>query len=66
MQRTILITTVQDENGATSEIYGRFDAVTLNRKRLSIIHQEQKMYTMSDEDFVKYGKLKENKNEFWK
>ena len=53
MQRTILITTVQDENGATFEIYGRFDAVTLNRKRLSIIHQEQKMFTMSDEDFVK-------------
>lgn len=61
MQRTILITTVQDENGATYEIYGRYDAVTLNRKKLSIIHQEQKMYTMTDAEFVHYGKLKEKK-----
>lgn len=61
MQRTILITTVQDENGATSEIYGRYDAVTLNRKKLSIIHQEQKMYVMTDAEFVRYGKLKEKK-----
>lgn len=62
MTRTILVT--ECENRITKEkrcFYGRYDPVTLERGKWKILKSYQQKYTMSDEDFVKHGKLKEDK-----
>lgn len=62
MTRTILCTEV--EHAITKErrmFYGRYDPVTLERGKWKIISTCQKKFTMSDEEFVKHGKLKEDK-----
>ncbi len=61
MIRTVLVTRV--ENIVTKEvreIYGRYDAVKLNNDGYKIISATKKKYTMSDADFVKYGKEVKN------
>ena len=62
MTRTILVT--ECENRITKEMrcfYGRYDPVTLERGKWQILKSYQQKYTMTDEDFVKHGKLKEDK-----
>ena len=61
LTRTILVT--ECEHKITKEqrvFYGRYDPVTLERGKWKIINTYQQKYTMSDEDFVKHGKLKED------
>lgn len=61
MIRTILVT--ECENKITKErrcFYGRYDPVTLERQNWKIINTFSRRYSMTDEDFVKYGKVKEN------
>lgn len=60
MQRSILCTVVEDPiTKAQYEIYGRYDAVTLERKKLRIIDSYKQLFTMDDATFAKYGKRKE-------
>lgn len=62
MTRTILCT--ECENKITKErrmFYGRYDPVTLERGKWKIINTFQRKYTMTDEEFVRHGKLKEDK-----
>lgn len=60
MQRSILVTVVQDPIMKTqSEIYGRYDPVTLERKGLKIVSTYKQMFVMDDATFAKYGKRKE-------
>lgn len=61
MIRTVLHTYLADSKGKVREtIYGRYDPVTLqkecDRKGLHIKSTEVKKYSMTDADFVKYGK----------
>lgn len=61
MQRTILCTVVEDPIMKTRhEIYGRYDAVTLERRGLKIVDSYKQLFTMDDATFAKYGKRKEN------
>lgn len=62
MQRTILVTVVQNPLMKTEhEIYGRYDAVALEKKGLKIVRTYKQMFTMDDATFAKYGKRKEEK-----
>ena len=61
LTRTILCT--ECEHKITKEqrvFYGRYDPVTLERGKWKILNTYQRKYTMTDEEFVKYGKLKED------
>lgn len=61
MQRTILCTIVEDPIMKTrSEIYGRYDPVTIQRKGLKIVDSYKQIFEMSDATFAQYGKRKEN------
>lgn len=63
MQRTILCTVVEDPiTKVKSEIYGRFDPVTIQRRGLIIKESYNQLFTMDDATFAKYGKRK-NKEE---
>ena len=60
MQRTILVTVVENPIMKTQhEIYGRYDAVALEKKGLKIVRAYKQMFTMDDATFAKYGKRKE-------
>lgn len=62
MQRTILCTIVEDPIMKTrSEIYGRYDPVTIQRKGLKIVDSYKQLFEMDDATFAQYGKRKENK-----
>ena len=62
MQRTILCTIVEDPIMKTrSEIYGRYDPVTIQRKGLKIVDSYKQLFEMDDASFAQYGKRKENK-----
>ena len=51
--RTILVTHVRDKiNGVTTDIYGRYDAVAIN-KRFEILGTSKRQYKMTDEMFAK-------------
>ena len=58
MQRTILITEVEDQEGIHSMIFGKYDPITLNRKGYKIIDTYKQMYVMDDKTFATYGKEK--------
>ena len=61
MQRQILVTVVEDPiMKVRSEIYGRYDPVTLERKGLKVVDSYKQMFVMDDSTFAKYGKRKEN------
>lgn len=61
MQRTILCTLVEDPlNKTRHEIYGRYDAVALERRGLKIIDSYKQLFVMDDATFAQYGKRKEN------
>lgn len=61
MQRQILVTVVENPiMQVRSEIYGRYDPVTLERKGLKVIDSYKQMFVMDDATFAKYGKRKEN------
>lgn len=60
MQRQILCTVVEDPiTKARSEIYGRYDPVTVQRKGLKILDSYKQLFVMDDATFAKYGKRKE-------
>ena len=62
MQRTILVTVVENPlMKVRSEIYGRYDPVTLERKGLKVVDSYKQLFEMDDATFAKYGKRKENK-----
>ena len=62
MQRTILVTLVENPlMKVRSEIYGRYDPVTLERKGLKVVDSYKQLFEMDDATFAKYGKRKENK-----
>lgn len=62
MQRTILCTVIENPiTKVRSEIYGRYDAVALERKGLKIIETYKQLFTMDDATFAQYGKRKESK-----
>ena len=61
MIRTILIS--ECEHNITKErrnFYGRYDPVKLEREGWKVYNTYQQKYTMSDETFAKYGKIKED------
>lgn len=61
MQRSILCTVVEDPIlKVQSEIYGRYDPVTLQRKGLKVVDTYKQVFVMDDATFAKYGKRKEN------
>lgn len=63
MQRTILCTVVEDPiTKVKSEIYGRFDPVTIQRRGLIIKESYIQLFVMDDATFAQYGKRK-NKEE---
>lgn len=62
MQRQILVTVVENPlMKVRSEIYGRYDPVTLERKGLKVVDSYKQMFVMDDATFAKYGKRKEEK-----
>lgn len=62
MQRTILVTVVENPlMKVRSEIYGRYDPVTLERKGLKVVDSYKQLFEMDDATFAKYGKRKEDK-----
>ena len=58
MQRTILVTICQAEDGEQFPIYGKYDPITLNRLGYKIIDTYKQMYVMDDKTFATYGKEK--------
>ena len=61
MQRSILCTVVEDPvMKVRSEIYGRYDPVTIQRKGLKIVDSYKQVFIMDDATFAQYGKRKEN------
>lgn len=59
MQRSILCTLVEDPiTRAQHEIYGRYDAVTLQRKGLKIIDSYKATFVMDDATFAQHAKRK--------
>lgn len=61
MQRTILVTVVENPlMKVRSEIYGRYDPVTIERKGLKVVDSYKQVFVMDDATFAKYGKRKEN------
>ena len=57
MLRTVLVTLVENKiTKERKEIYGRYDAVKLQNDNYVILDTCKRQYTMSDSDFVKYGK----------
>lgn len=62
MQRTILVTIVEDPIMRTrSEIYGRYDPVTIQRKGLKIVDTYKQVFEMDDATFAQHAKRKEDK-----
>ena len=62
MQRQILVTVVENPlMKVRSEIYGRYDPVTLERKGLKVVDSYKQIFVMDDATFAKYGKRKEDK-----
>lgn len=62
MQRTILVTIVEDPILRTrSEIFGRYDPVTIQRRGLKIVDTYKQVFEMDDATFAQYGKRKEDK-----
>ena len=60
--RTILVTEcIHTVTGVRKTIYGRYDPVTLQRKSLKVLRSYQKKFTMTDEDFARYGHEMEEK-----
>lgn len=60
MIRTILVTKVEHKiTKEQKEIYGRYDAVKLQRDGYKILDALKRKYTMSDSDFAKYGSVAE-------
>lgn len=57
MIRTILVTTVEHKiTKEVKEIYGRYDAVKLQKDGYKIIDTCKRRYTMSDSDFAMRAK----------
>ena len=57
MIRTVLVTLVENKiTKERKEIYGRYDAVKLQNDNYVMLETSKRKYTMSDSDFVKYGK----------
>lgn len=53
--REILITTVEDAEGNSYEIAGRYDAVSIAHKGHIIKGSRFKKFRMNEETFIKYG-----------
>ena len=62
MYRTILVTEcIHLLTGQRTTVYGRYDAVTLQRRNLKVMKSYPKKYSMTDEEFAKYGHEMEEK-----
>lgn len=62
MQRTILVTIVEDPILRTrSEIFGRYDPVTIQRRGLKIVDTYKQVFEMDDATFAQHAKRKEEK-----
>lgn len=60
MIRTILVTKVENKiTKEQKEIYGRYDAVKLQKEGYKILDSFKRKYTMSDTDFAMRGKIAE-------
>lgn len=60
MVRTILVTKVENKiTKERKEIYGRYDAVKLQKEGYKIIDTLKRKYTMSDTDFALHAKVAE-------
>lgn len=60
MQRTILVTIVEDPILKTrSEIFGRYDPVTIQRRGLKIVDTYKQVFEMDDATFAQHAKRKE-------
>lgn len=60
MFRTILVTEVENPlTGENKEIYGRYDAVKLEKDGFKIVRTFKRKYTMTDAQFAKYAQKKE-------
>lgn len=60
--RTILITEcINKDTAQRKTFYGRYDPVTLERRRWKILRSYQKKFTMTDEEFANHGKEMEEK-----
>lgn len=58
MIRTILVTKVENKiTREQKEIYGRYDAVKLEKDGYKIIDSFKRKYTMSDSDFAMRGRI---------
>lgn len=58
MQRTILITEAEDQDGTPHMIFGKYDPITLNRKGYKIKDTYKQMYVMDEKTFATYGTKK--------
>lgn len=62
MVRTLLVTVIEHKiTKERREIYGRYDAVSLNNEGWKIMETYKQQYTMSDSDFARYGERKGGK-----
>lgn len=60
MYRTILVTKVRNKiTKEEKEIYGRYDAVKLERDNFQILDTCKRKYSMSDTDFALHGRVVE-------
>ena len=58
-KRTILCTIVENPiTKVQTEIYGRYDPVTLNRKGLKVVNSYKALFEMDDSTFAKYATSK--------
>lgn len=61
MIRTILVTECENtKTGEKKKFYGRYDPVTLSRGNWKVVDTYSKKYSMTDEEFVRHAKEKEN------
>lgn len=61
MIRTILVTkAINTVTGDIKYFYGRYDPVTLTRNHFKVLSSVSKKFSMTDEEFVKHAKEKEN------
>ena len=59
--RTILVTEcINEKTGQEKRFYGRYDPVTLQRGNWKVVNSFSQKYSMTDEEFVKHAKVKEN------
>ena len=61
--RSIFVTEMKHrDTGELIRVFGRYDVIAMNNKGYIPVDQYRLTYEMSDEDFVKYGRLKSTKS----